>query len=278
MLSYRHAYHAGNFADVLKHIVLVEILEYMVQKDKGLHYIETHAGAGLYDLTDERAGKLQEYQTGIGRLNRLDWPELDRYFEILARYNETPALRWYPGSPLIASAILRKQDRLWLHELHRDEADRLQDNVRGRRSIRIFRTDGLTGLLSLLPPVSRRGLVLVDPSYEIKTDYQQVVRALAQAHDRFPSGTYLLWYPVVERARIDRLLNDLASTGIPHIQRFELSVRADSSEPGMTGSGMIVVNPPWTLMARLTPLLKRLVPVLAQSDVAGYRADVLATQ
>ena len=175
MLSYRHSFHAGNFADVLKHVVIVEILEHLTQKDKAFDYIDTHAGAGVFSLESEHATKLQEYTNGIGKLKTQDWPELARYFEIISSFNERGSLAYYPGSPMFARHFLRSRDRAWLYELHPVDFDLLMNNIGSDRQIRLKQEDGFKGLLSLLPPLSRRGLVLIDPPYEVKADYQQVV-------------------------------------------------------------------------------------------------------
>ncbi len=277
MLSYRHSYHAGNFADVLKHIVLIEILLNLGKKDKAFDYIDTHAGAGLYDLRSVHAEKLQEYQTGIGKLNAADWPELDRYFEVVNKLNTDGALRLYPGSPLIARHFMRPQDRAWLFELHSEDAKLLANNLQRNKHARVMHEDGLKGLLTLLPPVSRRGLVLIDPSYEIKSDYDLVIKTVIEAHKKFATGSYAIWYPVVERSRISRMEKQLINSGIRHIQRFELAITGDDSS-GMTSSGIIVINPPWQLMATMQTLLPKLSKALALDNGAFYKADVVVAE
>jgi 23S rRNA (adenine2030-N6)-methyltransferase len=278
LLSYRHSFHAGNFADVLKHIVLVEILRHLMQKDKAIHYIDTHAGAGLFDLTSVHAAKLHEYRDGIGRLDAAEWPELSTYFDIVRTCNRTEKLTAYPGSPTFAMHFLREQDRAWLFELHPEDARLLAADLGRDRRVKVEREDGFSGLLRLVPPVSRRGLVMLDPSYEIKTDYAKVVQTVRQAHRVFPTGTYAIWYPVIERSRVDRLIRELSATGIPDVQRFELCVRPDASAPGLTGAGMIVINPPWTLMAQMQILLPRLATALGRERSASCLADTLAAE
>ncbi len=281
MLSYRHSYHAGNFADVLKHIVLCDILRHLRRKDAAFHYIDTHAGAGLFDLESAHATRLHEYRDGIARLTPAQWPELEDYFTTIQTVNSSipdKQLRFYPGSPLIAAQSLRPQDRAWLFELHPGDYALLQANTRDNRRIRVSEQDGLQGLLALLPPVCRRALVLIDPSYEIKADYQLVSAALHQAWKRFPGGVYALWYPVVERARIQRLEQDLSDSGIRNIHRYELAVRADDAQRGMTAAGMIVVNPPWTQRERMLQLLPRLCAALAMDQTASWRCDELVAE
>lgn len=278
MLSYRHSFHAGNFADVIKHVVIIEILEYLIKKDKAFDYIDTHAGAGIYNLASEHAAKLQEYSNGIGKLNADDWPELSHYFAIISSFNETGALNYYPGSPMIARHFLRGQDKAWLYELHPADFDLLNNNIGRSRRIRVKHEDGHKGLLSLLPPLSRRGFVLIDPSYEVKTDYLQVVNTVTRAHKKFSTGTYAIWYPVVDRARINQLENNFINSGIKNIQRFELALAPDSHLSGMTASGMIVINPPWTLMEKMSQLLPKLVATLADDSSAFFKCDVLVSE
>ena len=276
MLSYRHSYHAGNYADVIKHIVIIEIFEHLIKKDSPFDYIDTHAGAGLYNLKSEHAAKLEEYIKGVGKLTPEDWPELARYFEILAKHNTAGALNFYPGSPVIAMHFLRRQkDRSWLFELHPTDFALLNHNPIMNKRVRIMREDGFKGLLALLPPVSRRGLILIDPSYEVKTDYAQVFETILSAYKKFPTGIYALWYPVVDRRYIDKLERKLMGSGIKKIQRFELGITSDSLESGMTASGMIVINPPWLLMEKMAQLLPKLVATLGEDEGAFYKCDVL---
>ena len=283
MLSYRHSFHAGNFADVIKHIVIVECLEYLTKKDKTFEYIDSHAGAGLFNLESEHATKLQEYTNGIGKLLTEDWaedwPELAGYLAIIQSFNEafneTGSLDFYTGSPVIAQYLLRSQDKAWLYELHPADFELLQNNIGRDRRIRVRQEDGFKGMLSLLPPLSRRGFVLIDPPYEIKTDYDMAFTTVSLAHKKFATGTYAIWYPVVDRQRIVQLENKFINSGIKNIQRFELGLTADSEQRGMTASGMIVINPPWTLMAKMSQLLPRLVDTLGEDEGAFYKADVL---
>lgn len=277
MLSYRHSYHAGNFADVLKHIVLTEVLLHLGKKDKAFDYIDTHSGAGLYDLRSVHAEKLQEYQTGIGKLNQADWPELSRYFEVINKLNTDGVMQLYPGSPMFARHFMRPQDRAWLYELHSEDARLLANNMQRDKRVRVMHQDGLNGLLALLPPVSRRGLVLIDPSYEIKSDYDLATKTVIAANKKFATGIYAIWYPVVERSRIQRMEKQLIKSGIKHIQRFELAITDDDS-PGMSSSGMIVINPPWQLMTTMQGLLPKLCQALATDKGAFFKADMLVAE
>ncbi|MDO9140892.1 MAG: 23S rRNA (adenine(2030)-N(6))-methyltransferase RlmJ [Methylobacter sp.] len=278
MLSYRHSFHAGNFADVLKHIVLIQSLDYLTQKDKPLCCIDTHAGPGKYELDGDYALKNREFDTGIAKLwQRNDLPEcVARYVSLVKRFNSTDKLTRYPGSPLLVKQLLRDKDRLCLFELHSTEIKLLTAEAHKDKRIQVVHADGLSSAVKLLPPPERRGLVLIDPSYEIKDDYQQVVETLAAMHKRFATGTYALWYPVIERRRNQKLERAIGASGINNVQLFELGIRADSSEHGMTASGMIVVNPPWTLAAEMKQVLPWLAEVLGNKGEGFYRIQTLA--
>lgn len=278
MLSYRHSFHAGNFADVLKHTVLIQIIEYLKQKDKPFRYIETHAGPGKYNLDSEYAQKNREFDDGIGKLwKRQDMPEcVAHYVDLVKRFNSPGKLMRYPGSPLIAKHLLRDKDHLYLYELHNTEIEILNTLAHNDKRINVFHADGLKNWLSLLPPIERRGLVLIDPSYEIKSDYQQVVETLNTMYKRFATGTYALWYPVVDRTRNRKLEQDLQATGIKNMQLFELGVDVDGKTSGMTASGMIVINPPWTLAAEMKLTLPWLADVLGHNGHGHFRIQTLA--
>lgn len=278
MLSYRHSFHAGNFADVLKHVVLIEILEYLTGKEKAFEYIDSHAGAGLFDLTHGHAEKLEEYRDGIGRLWGGDWPGLSRYFEVIKAHNHSNNLIYYPGSPLIAMHFMRPQDKAWLFELHPTDFRRLEKNTHGNHQVRTTCQDGHQGVLALLPPAARRGLVLIDPSYEIKSEYEQVFETICKAYRRFSTGIYAIWYPVVERDKVRQLEHSLVASGIRDIQRFELGLAPDSDDRGMTASGMIVINPPWTLFEKMSLLLPELAGTLGAGGMAFYKCDTLVPE
>jgi 23S rRNA (adenine2030-N6)-methyltransferase len=278
LLAYRHSFHAGNFADVLKHIVLVEMLQYLKRKDGAFDYVDTHAGAGLYDLRSAHAEKLGEYRQGIGRLVSSASPLLRSYLDVVAAFNPGEELVVYPGSPAIALHLMRPQDRASLFELHPSDHALLEEQVKRDRRVQLIKQDGFAGLAGLLPPRSRRGLVLVDPSYEIKTDYARVVSTLAKAHKRFATGSYAIWYPVLERSHCERFIGQIRDSGIRDIQRFELAVRQDSPWSGMSAAGMLVINPPFTLMQTLSGLLPQLVEALGQDSGAAWRAEVLVAE
>jgi len=279
MLSYRHSFHAGNPADVLKHLVLAQVLSYQTIKDKPLDYIDTHSGAGFFELASADAQKTQEFQDGIAKLYQHTsvHEALNDYIALIKSFNEQGELAFYPGSPKIAEHYLRRQDKGWFFELHPRDLLLLEENMQGKRSIRVRGENGFAGLIGLLPPASRRACVLIDPPYEIKDDYEIVVKTLTKAYQRFATGTYMIWYPVVERERIDRMEEGLIASGMRNVQLFELATKADTDVHGMTASGMIVINPPWKLKQTMDAVLPELVGLL--SDASGfYRSEQLVEE
>lgn len=261
LLSYRHAFHAGNFADLLKHFVQVEILQYMIKKDKPFDYIDTHAGAGLYKLGSDMAKKNAEFKNGIAHyFGNEDAPkELATYLKTIAAFNPH-GLKHYPGSPSITEHFLRSHDKSWLFELHGTDHQLLERNFEGQRNIRIRQEDGFKGLLSLLPCQSRRAFVLIDPPFERKDDYQKIPQTVKAAYKKMPNTVFAIWYPVVDRRRIRDLQRSFKHGGIKNVCVFELGQQEDSQDYGMTASGMIVINPPWTLKETMEKTL----PVLAK--------------
>lgn len=264
MLSYRHSFHAGNHADVLKHTVQSLIITALKEKEKPFLYLDTHAGAGRYQLSGEHAERTGEYLDGIAKIwQRDDIPaELEPYMQAVHTYNHNGQLRYYPGSPLIARQLLREQDKLHLTELHPSDFPLLRNEFQKDSRTKVLRDDGYQQLKSQLPPLSRRGFVLIDPPYELKTDYQAVVKGIQEGHKRFATGVFALWYPVVLRQNIKRMLKELEATGIRNILQIELAVLPDSDRYGMTASGMIVINPPWKLAAQMKSVLPWLHSVL----------------
>jgi|SaaInlStandDraft_3_1057020.scaffolds.fasta_scaffold02920_5 23S rRNA (adenine2030-N6)-methyltransferase len=273
MLSYRHSYHAGNFADVLKHSVLIHIIEHLKKKQKPFCYVDTHAGAGSYSLNSEQAEKTQEYLQGIAKIWQADNlpPAIAAYVNVIKAFNIDATLNRYPGSPMIARHLLRPQDRIFLYELHNTEVEILCQSVNKDKRVQVIHKDGFKQSLSIMPPQQRRGLVLIDPSYEIKTEYKQVLETIIQLHQRFSTGTYALWYPVVERQRIDELERKILASPLRNVQLFELAQRADSDGQGMTASGVVVVNPPWTLYAEMQQALPYLAENLGLVNQGAYR-------
>lgn len=277
MLSYRHSFHAGNFADVLKHTVSTSILHYMLKKDKPFCYLDTHAGCGAYSLQSEQALKTKEFENGIQLLwSRKDLPQpVANYLQQVTEFNGSEKLQFYPGSPSIAWQMLRDIDRLFLFELHPNEFTNMRENFSGHRQIKMANKNGLQGLIANMPPKERRGFILIDPSYEIKTEYQEVVDTLIQAVKRFSTGTYALWYPVINRSTIEEMELQLINSGIKNIQLFELGIAADTNERGMNSSGMIVINPPWTLKKEMQASLPFLAKILGQNRQGFYRIESL---
>lgn len=277
MLSYRHGFHAGNHADVLKHAVFVHLLGYLAQKEKPFWCIDTHAGAARYDLTKGYAAKNAEYETGIGRLwTRQDLPEpLADYVQQVRSINPDGTLRCYPGSPQLAMQLLRKQDRLRLFELHSTESRALQEYFHecGHRVV-AQAGDGFVGLQSVLPPPTRRALVLIDPSYEDKDDYKRVLTALREGLRRFGTGVYAVWYPQVQRAESRRFPDGLKRVQDNDWLHVTLTVKAPAAGGvGLHGSGMFILNPPWTLPAALRPIMPYLVKILGQDSGASFSLE-----
>jgi 23S rRNA (adenine2030-N6)-methyltransferase len=274
MLSYRHAFHAGNHADVLKHFVEVQLLRYLAQKDKPFWYIDTHAGAGCYALDTGYAVQNAEFESGIARLwERDDLPApLAEYVELVKRINPDGQMKLYPGSPLVALELLREQDRMRLFELHPTDSDILQENFTGYGTQVLMQTaDGFGALKALLPPPPRRALVLIDPPYEDKQDYKRVVTALQEGLKRFANGVYAVWYPQLQRAEAKQLPEQLKQLPVKSWLHVALSVQAPSADGfGMHGSGMFVLNPPWTLHGVLQETMPYLVKHLAQDAQADF--------
>ncbi len=290
-MNYQHAFHAGNFADVHKHAVLVRILEHLRRKDTPFRIIDTHAGAGRYDLLGEQAQRSGEWRDGIkpvwealrqdgahgGRRGRDDAEAavlLAPYLAAIAALNPGGALRTYPGSPLIAEALLRAQDRLIACEAEPRAAAALKTALRGDARAKALLIDGWTALRANVPPKERRGLVLVDPPFEAADDFERLATALATAHRKWPTGIYMLWYPIKDRLAPDALARRLRRLPVPKVLRSEVLLGPPRAEAGLIGSGLILVNPPFPL----EPELQRLLPVLSRlfGPQAHHRLDRLA--
>lgn len=265
MLSYRHSYHAGNHADVIKHLVQVAIIDYLLKKDKPFCYHDSHAGAGLYSLDSEQALKTAEYETGIGKLwhHQPISPAVQSYLQVVKSLNSDNDLSFYPGSPKIAELMLRPSDSIQATELHPTDFPILASQFHRRRYSRIEKQDAWAGFKAMLPPLHKRGLVLIDPPYELKHEYGDVVAGLKLAYQRFPQATYAIWYPVIERASVEAFIRELVNTGIKNQLRIELCPLADTNSYGMTGSGMLVINPPYTLADTMRQALTEIQPLVA---------------
>ncbi|CAB1368841.1 23S rRNA (adenine(2030)-N(6))-methyltransferase RlmJ [Denitratisoma oestradiolicum] len=284
MLSYRHAFHAGNHADVLKHFVLVQLLRHFNQKDKPYWVVDTHAGAGLYDLQSVYASKNAEFSGGIGRLwERKNLPApLADYVDQVRHFNPDGRLRNYPGSPALALSLMREADRLRLFELHSTDARVLADTL-GRafpgreKHYALRQADGFAELKSVLPPPPRRGFTLMDPAYEDKRDYLRALAAVKEGLARFATGTFALWYPQVQRGDSRQLPEKLKKLPASWLH-VSLTVQAPSEDGfGMHGSGLFILNPPWTLASTLKDCLPLLTEALAQDDQARHQLELQET-
>ena len=281
MLSYRHGFHAGNHADVLKHIVLVMLLRILTRKEKPVVVIDTHAGAGMYSLEQGFAVRNAEFRNGIALLwERNDLPEpVADYVSQVHAVNADGVLRVYPGSPRIALDVLRPQDRLRLFELHSTEGQILAEQfAQAGRRVMVTAGDGFAGLKAVLPPPSRRGLVLIAPSYELASDYRSVVTALRDGMQRFATGTYAVWYPLLQRRESIQLPDNLRRAAGADWLDIALQVKAPSPEGlGLHGSGMFIVNPPWTCAEQMRVIMPWLTRALAQDAAASFRLDARET-
>ncbi|OGT22110.1 MAG: hypothetical protein A2V90_04230 [Gammaproteobacteria bacterium RBG_16_57_12] len=277
MLSYRHSFHAGNAADVFKHIALVLLLRALLRKETPLCYLETHAGAGRYDLGCAEAQKNREYADGIGRLwsqGQAPAPVAD-YLALIRQFNPGQALNAYPGSPAIAQCLLRPQDRLVLCELHNSEYPLLKRLFSTDDRVAVHHQDGLQALKAFLPPRENRGLVFIDPAYELPQTWQQVVDSIQIAHRRWPNGSYAIWYPLIAGRSRQPFGTRLEHSGIRKILRADMLL--NENERGMQGSGLIIVNPPWQVKETLEALLPWLVRILAVGQGA-YTVDWLVEE
>jgi 23S rRNA (adenine2030-N6)-methyltransferase len=277
-MNYRHAFHAGNFADVVKHAVLTRLLVHLCGKPAAYRAIDTHAGAGLYDLAGPEAARGGEWRNGIERLlgARLEATLrslLAPYLDAVAACNPPRRLTTYPGSPALVRAFLRTQDRLVACELEPNAAASLKRNFAQDRRIKVIVIDGWTALNAYVPPKERRGLVLIDPPFEDSGDFTRLAQGLEVAHHKWANGIYLLWYPVKARDQPDALARRLRRSGIGKILRAEVGIAGSGDASRLSGCGLIVVNPPWTLEQELQVMLPALAAALADADRGGSRID-----
>ncbi len=279
-MNYRHIYHAGNFADVLKHAILARIVVYLQKKERAFRVVDTHAGIGQYDLTSKEAQKTGEWTNGIGRLLGADLadpvaallaPYLNAVKALNARMGSSDKLLHYPGSPKLVRDLLRKQDRLSVIELHKDDCKTLRRLFENDYQTRVIALDGWLALGAHLPPKEKRGLVLVDPAFEKDGEFDRMVDGLARAHSRWPSGTFCFWYPIKAGSPISDFHRKLKALGITRILCTELSVMGANETTGLCGTGLIIVNPPYTLESELKLMLPALEKCLAQSKKSASR-------
>jgi 23S rRNA (adenine2030-N6)-methyltransferase len=282
-MNYRHAFHAGGFADVIKHIVLVRMLTYLQDKPAAFRVIDTHAGAGVYDLTGEEARRSGEWLTGIARIMQARFSEtamplVAPYLDIVRAFNPTRDLKAYPGSPLIARALLRPQDRLTACEVEPKARKRLIEALRRDTQARVVDLDGWMALPAFVPPKERRGLVLIDPAFEQKDEFDRLGSGFAEAFAKWPTGGYLLWYPVKSRRATDDLARHVAATvgagpSPGKCLRLEFSVAPQTAGAALASAGLLIVNPPWTLPGELKTILPELEKPLGQGGASRFRLD-----
>lgn len=260
MLSYQHGYHAGNFADVMKHTSLTRLLNYLTQKEKPLFFLETHSGKGLYDLSTKQAEKTGEYRQGI----QLIWPErkklppvFNEYLQIIHLLNDTQTLKYYPGSPLFAIHQLRSHDRLYFCELHPKEFATLEHLPCLNKKVHFSETDGIKSMKALIPPFEKRGLIFIDPSYEIKEEYRDLPLAIKQAYDRFSTGVFCLWYPVVNRKYVEKLNRGMKAINAKSSLHIEFNLTLAPTD-GMSGTGLWILNPPYNFAEEMKSVLDTL--------------------
>ena len=279
-MNYRHAFHAGSFADVFKHAVLCRILYHLREKPAAFRVIDTHAGAGLYDLAGPEAGRGGEWHDGIEKLLAAALPDdvaalLAPYLDVVGALNERNRLKVYPGSPAIAHAWLRPQDRLIACEIEPQASAALARNLRGDTRIKTLPIDGWTALSAYVPPVERRGLVVVDPPFEEVADFHRLSHCFAAAHRKWATGIFMLWYPIKDRGEPDALAKRLRRLALPKLLRAELVVAPLSDPTKLNGCGLIVANPPWRLADELAILLPALAKILARGPKPSFRRDWL---
>ena len=277
MLSYRHAFHAGNHADVLKHYVLGLVLKHAKQKDKPFWYIDTHAGAGMYSLSEGYATQNAEFKDGIDKLIRASnlTKLLADFVDQIKSFNTGNSLDFYPGSPAIAQDFLRTHDKMRLFELHSNDCNLLIENFKGQsKQTKIEMQDGFAGIKAYLPPPPRRAVVLIDPPYEDKQDYQRVVSCIKDSLSRFATGTYMVWYPLLQRDEPDEMIESLMQLNAPSWLHVALTIHAPSDDGyGMHGSGLFIINPPWTLPNSLAETMPVLTQLLALDETASFTLE-----
>ncbi len=278
-MNYRHHFHAGNFADVMKHVLLLQILTRLNQKDKPYRYIDTHGGAGKYDLSTSEAQKSGEFLNGIHRLVKLDdsikrnAPEgVQQYLKIVEKMREGSGKGAYPGSPWFALEGMREIDKATIFEMQRDVFQQLYYNVRDKRA-GLHERDAYEGLFGVIPPKEKRGLVMIDPPYEVeRKDFPQLVDLIATAYKKWPTGVFAIWYPIKDRAMIDRFEKKMIKTGIRRQLICEVCVWADDTPVGLNGCGLLVINPPWKFSEDADEALQWLFPHLRMSENGGHAA------
>jgi 23S rRNA (adenine2030-N6)-methyltransferase len=283
-MNYRHAYHAGNFADVLKHVALIMLVEHLKKKPAPFFYLDTHAGRGLYDLSEAAAQRSGEYKHGIGRLLEAPRsalsPETLAYVDLVRQSagKGHSAITAYPGSPLIVAKLRRPTDRLVLMETLPKEADALRTVIGRAKLVAVLESDGYAALKAQLPPRENRGLVLIDPPYESDLEFDRVLAGLELAYERWPTGMYCIWYPLTDRAGPLRFHRELERSGIRKVLDVRLNVLPADAQVGMAGAGLVIVNPPWMLDEQLRALLPGLHKLLSPDGLGGNSVEWLVPE
>lgn len=278
-MNYRHAFHAGNFVDVMKHAALALVLEHLKAKEQPFCVLDTHAGIGRYDLWSEPAQRTGEYRDGILKVSRDPLPDLAPYLNVVRAMNGGgPHVRWYPGSPGLAQALLRPQDRLVLCELHPEDAKTLAAAFADDARVQVQEADGYIALKALLPPKERRGCVLIDPPFEVTDEFERIVRGLGHAHRRWATGIYVIWYPIKHRGPVQVFHDALKAGGIRRILVAELLLRGDTDPDQLNGSGLAIVNPPWRLEESLSRLLPALLADFGAAGSGRVRVETLVAE
>jgi 23S rRNA (adenine2030-N6)-methyltransferase len=288
-MNYRHQFHAGNFADVMKHVLLVRLVRSLQKKEKGFLYLDTHAGRGSYDLAAAATGDSQarkpEWPDGIGRLGRRAGqpPAVAEYVELADRFdresgNLAPGRRFFPGSPELVRRLARPQDRLALYEKHPAECGALRTAVGWAARVAVYEIDGYEGPGAMLPPGERRALTLIDPPYESPEEFAHVVAAVREGLRRFATGIYAIWYPLTERARVDEFFTELQALRLPPTLVAELAIAGDAAPMKLKGCGLVVINPPWQFDGEAAEVLTYLGEALAQAPGGGGRVDWLVPE
>lgn len=276
-MNYSHSYHAGSFADVFKHTLLVSLIQSMQRKDNAFCYLDTHAGIGVYDLSSLAAQKTKEYQSGIKLLLQQQdaYDFLSTYLNCIKKVNFESFLHYYPGSPCIVRSLLRPQDRMVLSELHPKAYQTLKDQFARDKQASIHLLDGYQSLKAFLPPKERRGLILIDPPYEKPDEFTQLTTVLPEALKRFATGVYAIWYPIKDRAPLERFYQSLKETIPQPILIAELSIYPETTAQHLNGSGMLIINPPWQLDVQIQSYLPRLWSILSQNNLGQQRVFML---
>jgi len=281
-MNYRHAYHAGNFADVMKHALMARLIAYLSKKDKAFRVIDTHSGVGLYDLHGDEASRTGEWRGGVGRLGEVFSADVEEillpYRKVLAAITARHGEMVYPGSPAIIREMLRRHDRSILVELHPEDAATLSERYNTVSNIKVLHLDGWTALHALIPPKENRGLVLIDPPFEKTDEFERIREELLKALVKWRSGIYAVWYPVKDQRQVDCWASQLAEMLALPALRMELMVDRPDGNSGMNGCGLIVINPPWTLKAEAEVLLPALATRLGRGNYAGWRCESLGAE